>query len=255
MSDRLDGLVAMITGCSGGLGRSVVARLDADGANVVGVDIDPTGWDDVEPRLLNDSLLIHADIAREEDVMRAVRDTLGEFARVDILINNAAVQITKPLHETTVDEWDAVHAVNLRGAFLCSREVIRWMLTAKRPGAIVNVSSVLAFVGDAALPAYGASKGGMVALTKSLATAYGPMGIRSNAVCPGDINTPMVDAYFASQKAPALARSRITEEYPLKRIASTDEIASVISFLASDDAGFVNGHSLIVDGGLLADCY
>lgn len=122
-------------------------------------------------------------------------------------------------------------------------------------GAIVNIASILAMVGDPLLPAYGAMKGGVLALTRSVAAAYGPSGIRANAVCPGDIDTPMVQAYFAQASDPARARAAVEREYPLRRIAHPDEIARVVVFLSCDDSSFVNGHALIADGGLLAKCY
>ena len=175
--------------------------------------------------------------------------------RLDVIVNNAAIQVAGPLHETTEADWDRVHQVNLKGVFFGCKHAVIAMRKDGHGGSIVNVASILGIVGDPLLPAYGAAKGGVLALTRSIATGYGPEGIRANAICPGDIDTPMVQAYFDESPDPAQARAAVEHEYPLRRIASPDEIGGVVAFLASDTSSFVNGHALVADGGLLADCY
>jgi len=158
------------------------------------------------------------------------------------------------LIETTPEEWDWVQANNLKSMCLMCRQVLPSMIAAGK-GSIVNVSSVLGLVGDPDLPAYGASKGGIIALTKSMAVAYGKHGIRINAICPGDIETPMVADYFAHQPSPEEARASVAAHYSLRRIGQPSEVVAAALFLASDEASFITGITLVVDGGLTSECY
>ena len=195
------------------------------------------------------------DVAQEAAISSAIQEVVSAHGRLDVMVNNAAIQFEGYLHETSEADWDRVQAINLKGVFFGCKHAVNAMRADGRGGSVVNIASILAIVGDPLLPAYGAAKGGVLALTRSMATAYGPEGIRTNAVCPGDIDTPMVQEYFAQSPNPEKARATVEQEYPLRRIASPAEIAEVVAFLASDAASFVNGHALVADGGLLADCY
>ena len=170
------------------------------------------------------------------------------------MVNNAAIQVEQELAETTEEQLDRVLGDEPQGPLL--------RLQARRArdapaggGAIVNVASILALVGDGILAAYCAAKGGVLGITRATAVQYGAAGIRCNAVCPGDIDTPLVQAYFDTAADPAALRAEVSAEYPLGRIAQPREIARAVVFLASDDASFMSGQPLVVDGGLLATCY
>ena len=170
------------------------------------------------------------------------------------MVNNAAIQIEEELAETTEEQFDRILAVNLKGVFFGCKHAVRAMQPTGG-GVIVNIASILALVGDGILAAYCAAKGGVLGITRATAVRYAPEGIRCNAVCPGDIDTPLVQAYFNTAPDPDALRSEVSAEYPLKRIAQPREIARSVVFLASDDSSFMTGQPLVIDGGLLADCY
>ena len=170
------------------------------------------------------------------------------------MVNNAAIQIEEELAETTEEQLDRILAVNLKGVFFGCKHAVRAMRTTGG-GSIVNIASILGLVGDGLLAAYCAAKGGVLGITRATAVRYGADGIRCNAVCPGDIDTPLVAAYFRTAEDPAQLRAEVEAEYPLGRIAQPEEIARAVVFLASEDSSFMTGQPLVLDGGLLADCY
>jgi NAD(P)-dependent dehydrogenase (short-subunit alcohol dehydrogenase family) len=254
---RLDGKVAIVTGTARGIGKAIAARFAADGALVAGVDVlaDEGERSAGEVVATGGAMRFHrADISSEDDVKRVVRAVLDEHGRIDILVNNAGVQREAKLTDVTVEDFHAVVNVNLLGAVLLCREVLPGMV-ARKSGAIVNMSSVLGLVADPLLPVYGATKAGLLGLTRNIAITYGPDGIRCNAICPGDVDTELNRVYFEAHPDPVAFRGRVEAEYPMRRIASTDEIAKVAAFLASDDASFVSGGHIVVDGAILARIY
>jgi NAD(P)-dependent dehydrogenase (short-subunit alcohol dehydrogenase family) len=195
----------------------------------------------------------HADVAREADVERLVAEAVETFGRLDVMVNNAAVQIEAELTGTTEAQLDRILAVNLKGVFFGCKHAVRAMRPAG--GVIVNIASILALVGDGLLGAYCAAKGGVLALTRATAVAYGASGIRCNALCPGDIDTPMLQQFLDATDDPAATRARISAHYPLGRVAQPEEVARAVVFLAGDDSTFMTGQPLVLDGGLLATCY
>jgi NAD(P)-dependent dehydrogenase (short-subunit alcohol dehydrogenase family) len=197
---------------------------------------------------------VRGDVSNEEDVRAIVRDVLGARGRIDIMVNNAAVQKEALAADVAVEDFHRIVNTNLLGCVLFCREVLAAMV-ACHSGAIVNMSSVNAFAADPLLPVYGATKAAIIGYTKSVAVAYGPFGIRANAICPGDVDTELNQAFFEAHPDPASFRSRVEREYPVRRIASTDEIARIAVFLASEDASFVNGAEVIVDGGITSRIY
>jgi NAD(P)-dependent dehydrogenase (short-subunit alcohol dehydrogenase family) len=248
---RLQGRVAVVTGVGSGLGRSIVAALAAEGAAVVGCDVDhEAGAATMEAAA---GLYVPADVSRESDVAALVDAAVARHGVLDVMVCNAAIQIEKELLETTAEDLDRVLAVNLKGPFFGCKHAVRVMRG--RGGVIVNVASILALVGDGILAAYCTAKGGILGLTRATAVQYGRDGIRCNAICPGDIDTPIVQAYFATSDDPAAMRAAVEQEYPLARIAQPEEIARAVVFLASDESSFMTGQPLVVDGGLLATCY
>ena len=251
MSGKLDGKGAIVTGVGSGLGRAIARELAREGARVLGCDVEDAAGEETMARI---GSYRHADVSREADVQALVAAAVEAFGRLDVMVNNAAVQIERELVETTEDDLDRILAVNLKGVFFgCKHAVLA--MRESGGGAIVNVASILALVGDGILAAYCAAKGGVLGITRATAVQYGGDGVRCNAVCPGDIDTPLVQAYFDAAPDPAAKREEVAAEYPLGRIAQPDEIARAVVFLASDDSAFMSGQPLVVDGGLLATCY
>jgi len=254
---RLVDRVAIVTGASRGIGRAIAETYAAEGAIVVGIARDASAGEAAMADIVASGGLatfLQGDVADESRADAIVAEVLRRHGRIDILVNNAAVQHEAKLLEQTVADFHRVVNVNLLGPFLFSRAVLPAMIE-QGGGAIVNLSSVLGLVGDPYLPVYCATKAALLGLTRSTAIAYAADGIRVNAICPGDVDTELNAQYFASQPEPALFRARIEREYPTGRIARVEEVAKVAVFLASDDASFVTGTQVIVDGGILARIY
>ena len=251
---NLDGRVALITGAASGIGFACAQLLAARGAHVALFDINVEQGTARAQQIGTGAEFFATDVASEDSVAASTKNVVDRFSRLDILVNCAAIQIMGTLLETSSESWDRLHQVNLKGVFLCSKAAMPH-LQASAAGAVVNISSILGVVADPDLTAYGAMKGGVIALTKSMALAYGPSGVRVNCICPGDVNTPMVAAYFDNAPDPAALRAEVNSKYALRRIAEPEEIAEVVAFLASPAASFMTGTILIVDGGLTSKCY
>jgi NAD(P)-dependent dehydrogenase (short-subunit alcohol dehydrogenase family) len=255
---RLAGRVGIVTGSASGLGRAIAVRLAREGASVVVSDVRPDPREGGEP---TEALIagaggtcvrIDADVSSSAEVDALVSGAVEEFGRLDVMVNNAAIagEHSKSLLETTDEDWDAIMAVNLRGVFLCCRRAIAEML-GQEPvgdvrGRVINISSQHGMIGPPGHVAYATSKGGVVNLTHQLAVDYGREGILVNAVAPGKILTgsPEQD----DPDTMAYARSRT----PFARLGRPDDVAGAVAFLASDDALYVSGTNLLVDGGWMA---
>jgi meso-butanediol dehydrogenase / (S,S)-butanediol dehydrogenase / diacetyl reductase len=247
----LEGRCAVVTGVGSGLGQAIARELAAEGALVVGCDVnDPAG----QATMDGIGTYVHADVSREAQVERLIAAAVERHGRLHVMVNNAAVQIEQELADTTEEQLDRILGVNLKGVFFGCKHAVRAMRPAGG-GAIVNIASILGLVGDGILAAYCAAKGGVLGITRATAVQYGRDGIRCNAVCPGDIDTPLVQAYFDTADDPDALRAEISAEYPLARIAQPREVARTVVFLAGEDASFMSGQPLVVDGGLLATCY
>jgi len=258
MDLHLKDRVALVTGASGGLGKAIAFALAAEGAKVAvgyyrcaekGVDL----VEDAEAVVRDiagthgtEALAVPVDLAREDDIHEMLRLVAERFGRVDILVNNAAALGSGPVTSYTQEEWNYIFQVNVTGAFVLSREVVRRWLREDRAGRIVNIVSQAAFLGSTSghLP-YDCSKGAMVSFTRALAREVAPRGIHVNAVAPGMIRTEMVAERLAGDEDKYLAR------IPLRRIATPEEIANVVVFLASDAAGYMTGTTLDVTGGMM----
>ena len=191
-------------------------------------------------------VLVRGDVSNEDDVVRMVGEAVDGLGGIDVLVNNAGIQISRPTEELSSDDFDRVLAVNLRGAFLCAREAIRHCLAADKPGSIVNISSVHQLIPKPGYLGYSASKGGMQNLTRTLALEYAGRGIRVNGVGPGATVTPINRAWIDDPEK----RRQVEEHIPMQRAGDADEMAGVTAFLASDEAAYVTGQTIFVDGGL-----
>jgi NAD(P)-dependent dehydrogenase (short-subunit alcohol dehydrogenase family) len=254
---RLAGKVAIVTGSGSGIGRATAQLFSKEGAKVTVLDRDRAAGEETVEMIRaadGDAAFLLADVSKARDVQKAVDSTVERYGKLNVLVNNAAVQVLAKLVDTSEEAWDQVHDVNLKGVFLGCKFAIPAMLHAGG-GSIVNMASVLGFVGDPDLAAYCAAKGGVIALTRVAALTYGPQGIRVNCICPGDVDTPLVKAYFDKDSDPARLREEVNSKYALRRIASPMEIANSALFLASDESSFVTGSTMVVDGALTVKCY
>ncbi len=241
---------ALITGAAMGIGYAVARRFLAAGYSVAMFDIDNSALarscEELAP--LGSVLPLHGDVAREADAQGAVERTLAWRGRLDVLVNNAGIDLYGIAPEFSLSDWERQIGVNLTGAFLLSKHAIP-ALRATR-GAIVNISSIHALVSYPGCAAYDAAKAGLLALTRALAVDHGPEGIRVNAICPGWVDTPMTRKWLDATDPATLAQ--VERQHPLGRIGRPEDIAEAVYFLASEEASFITGAFLVVDGGLTA---
>lgn len=253
---RLEGKVAIITGAGGGIGHATAVRFAEEGATVVCADINGRTAAETAAEISaagGRAVAVEADVSTVAGNAMMV-ETACDLGGLDVFHANAAIQVMGGLEATTEDQWDALHATNLRGVYLGIRQALP-QLRSRGGGTIIITASLLGIVGDPDMPAYGAMKGGLRALCRAIATAQGPENIRCNTICPGDVATPMNEEFFASQPNPEAARREITERYPLRRFATPADVANVAVFLASDEAAYLTGIDVVVDGGLLGRIY
>jgi NAD(P)-dependent dehydrogenase (short-subunit alcohol dehydrogenase family) len=249
---RLDGRIALITGAAKGIGAGIAERFLEAGAAVAVFDIDGEGVRALAVQLAPKGriLAIEGSVANEAQVRTAVGQTVARYGRLDVLVNNAGIEVAGMFPDYTAEQWDRQLGVNLKGAFLFIKYAIPHMRASG--GAIVNISSVRAFVSYPGGAAHDASKAGLVGLTRSLALELGGRKIRVNAICPGYIDTPMTEEWLATMPDRDETMRQVLAVHPLGRIGTPRDVADAALFLASDAASFISGTYLIVDGGLAA---
>ncbi len=251
---RLKDKVALITGAGSGIGRASALLFTQEGAKMVVVD-----WDEEAGRATAEAIrsaggqatFVRADVSRAEEVQNMIRVALEEYGRLDILFNNAGIGPVAMVTETEEEEWDQVMAINLKGVFLSAKCAIPEMIKGGG-GVIINTASELGLVGSYDMHAYSASKGGVVLLTRSMAKGYAPYRVRVNCICPGPIDTPLLEEIIAAAADPEEERRSIIHDIPLKRLGRPEEIAYAALYLASDESSYLTGAALVVDGGAIA---
>lgn len=248
---RMDGRVALVTGAASGIGFESALRFAREGAAVVGLDLEESAdWKRVVEAAPAASF--HAVDVRDEAGQREAADaTARDHGHIDVLVTAAGVAGGGPVHLLDTEEWQRVQDINLKGTFLSAKAVLPHML-ARGSGSIVTIASVEGLEGAEGGSTYNASKGGVILLTKNLAMDYGRVGIRANCVCPGFIDTPLFRSVVGGEGFPARYRDRIREQHELGRFGRPEEVAAAVLFLGSDDASFVSGVALPVDGGFTA---
>jgi len=249
---RFTGKTAIVTGAGSGIGLATTRRLATDGAIVIMADVRDA--DDEAAAIIesgNTARFVLTDVGQESQVRALVDEVVSSHGRVDILVNNAGIAFARTVPDTTLEEWDRLMNVNLKGVFLCSRAVLP-IMRQQGGGVIVNVSSEQGLVGASENAAYTATKGGVIQLTKSMAIDHGQDGIRVNCVCPGPVKTPLFDGFVESVEDPEAELRGFVEATILKRLGRPEEIASVIAFLASEESSYMTGAVVVADGGLTA---
>lgn len=243
---RLSGKVALVTGSTRGLGRAMAERLAAEGASVAVTGRDGRRAQEVAEQLVaqgHQAIGLALEVSDAASVANALNEIEERLGPVDILVNNAGINRDMLLVRMDEEAWEEVMRVNVTGAYRLAKGVLRGMMK-RRWGRIINVSSVVGLIGNPGQTNYGASKAALIGFTKSLAREVASRGITVNAVAPGFIQSDMTDALSAEQK------ERLAEKIPMGRIGRPEEVASCVAFLASDDAAYITGHTLVVDGGL-----
>jgi len=241
-----NGKVAVVTGASRGIGRSISLALAAKGAKIVAVDLDIAATEEVVEELKKagaEAVAVQGNVTVAEDAEKMIEAAVQAFGRVDILVNNAGITRDGLLVRMKDEDWDAVLTVNLKGAFLCTRAASK-VMTKQRSGRIINIASIVGQMGNAGQANYCASKAGLIGLTKSNARELAKRNITVNAVAPGFIATAMTDAL------PEKVRNELTAQIPLERLGSPEDIANAVLFLSAESSGYITGQVIGVNGGM-----
>lgn len=239
----LQNRVAVVTGGGGGIGQAICKRFEAEGAVVYAIDLNHTPSQAGQARKV--------DVTSEDSVNTFFDEITAEHGHLHILVNAAGIEIEKTIEETSLEEWNRVMSVNCTSMFLTSRRAVKLMRTAGS-GSIINFGSYDGFIADPMLAAYCASKGAVHALTRAMACDHGPENIRVNAVCPGYVDTPMLQSFFGSSGDIDSLKQAVNEIHPIRRYGQPTDIANLVNWLAGDEARYASGQLWVIDGGLSA---
>ncbi len=248
---RLKNKVAIVTGSSKGIGEGIARIFHQEGAMIVIVDRDVDAGLKMARELGSEegrSIFVKTDVRKSREIQEMIHKTVATFGKINIVVNNVGYHISKNVVETSEEEWEFIQETNLRSTFLCSKYTIPHLKKTK--GNIINISSMVGQVGQPNAGAYSSTKGGQIAMTKNMAIDFAPDGVRVNVICPGWIQTPLVEDWFNQQEDPAASRKYIYGQHPLGRIGTIAECGHLAAFLASDDAGFITGSVFDIDGGV-----
>jgi NAD(P)-dependent dehydrogenase (short-subunit alcohol dehydrogenase family) len=255
----LEGKVALVTGGRGGIGRAVVRRLMKEGAVVYAADLTEQG--SLSAHDDDGSHFVKLDASAEDDAIAAATEIDKQHGKLDILVNAAGIEIEKTIEQTTLEEWNRSFAVNVTGTFLTSKHCLPLLRKAASGGtssSIINFGSYDGFIADPGLAAYCATKGAVHALTRAMACDHGPEGIRVNAICPGYIDTPMLQSFFEGEGSGGdggnieTLQQAVRDVHPMRTYGTPDDIANLVNWLASDEARYASGQLWVLDGGLSA---
>jgi NAD(P)-dependent dehydrogenase (short-subunit alcohol dehydrogenase family) len=247
---KLKNRIVVVTGAGSGIGRACAIESAIEGAQVIVADINMDGAEETVSQIVANkgkAVAFKTDVSKPESVKQLVDFTIKSFTRIDALINNAAIQVNKTVEDITFEEWNLQMSINVGGIFLCSKYFLPYLRSSK--GNIVNMSSVNGFFVEPMCAGYCTTKAAIIGLTKAMAIDHGHEGVRVNCICPGYIDAGLAEGYFQSQPDPAKAREEAGKLHALWRIGKPEEVARVAVFLAGDDASFMNGASVVVDGG------
>jgi NAD(P)-dependent dehydrogenase (short-subunit alcohol dehydrogenase family) len=245
MNKILKGKTAFVTGGTGGIGAAICARFAAEGAQVIAADLQNSG-------LLAAGVEYHEFDVTSEDVVRATFSELeNRWGQLDILINAAGIEIEETIENTTLEQWNRIFAINVTGTFLTSKYALP-MLRKSNGASIINFGSYDGYIADPGLAAYCATKGAVHALTRAMACDHGPEGIRVNAICPGYVNTPMLQSFFGESGDIESLKQAVRDVHPMRTFGEPEDIANLVNWLASDEARYASGQLWVLDGGLSA---
>jgi NAD(P)-dependent dehydrogenase (short-subunit alcohol dehydrogenase family) len=247
---KLKNRIVVVTGSGSGIGRSCAIESAAEGAKVVVADINLKGAEETVNQIIANkgtAVAFKTDVADPESVKKLVAFTIKTYSKIDALINNAAIQVNKTVEDITFEEWNLQMGINVGGIFLCSKYFLPYLRMTK--GNIVSMSSVNGYFVEPMCAGYCTTKAAIIGMTKAMAIDHGHEGIRVNCICPGYIDAGLAEGYFQSQADPAKARVEAGKLHALWRIGKPEEVAKVAVFLASDDASFMTGAAVVVDGG------
>ncbi len=248
MTGALHGRVALVTGGRGGAGRAVCRRFADEGAHVYAADLSDggtIGTGDAAGEFLR------LDVTSEDEVRSAFERVDAEHGRLDVLVNAAGIELELTIEETSLDQWERIMAINVTGTFLTSKYALP-LLRRSEHASVINFGSYDGFIADPKLAAYCATKGAVHALTRAMACDHGPEGIRVNAICPGYIDTPMLEQFVPDGVDPAAARAEIERVHPLRTVGTPTDMANLVNWLASDEARYATGQLWVLDGGISA---
>ncbi|WP_375255767.1 SDR family NAD(P)-dependent oxidoreductase [Yoonia sp.] len=255
----LEGKTALVTGGRGGIGRAIVARFLKEGATVYAADLTPQG--SLSDHDDDGSTFLKLDVTQEADAIAAMDRVMSEQGKLNILVNAAGIEIEKTVEDTTLEEWNQSFAVNSTGTFLTSKYALPLLRAATKSGtsaSLINFGSYDGFIADPGLAAYCATKGAVHALTRAMACDHGPEGIRVNAICPGYIDTPMLQSFFEGDGSGGgggnieTLQKAVRDVHPMRTYGTPEDIANLVNWLASDEARYASGQLWVLDGGLSA---